>query len=138
MKFIFLNFCLPISNIQYYTSIIPASHKDMLTQKTECTVTEKKKILPGDFKYILKHHLIMTGCHFIADLFFNKFIFFCCSHSKNFGAFSSSQLVLSLKFSLGYPKSFLLQELHLLLKSYFQFLSQHDFCFSKVFFVLSE
>ena len=89
MKFIFLNFCMPISNIQYYTSIIPASHKDMLTQKTEFTVAEKKKILPGDFKYILKHHLIMTRCHFIADLFFNKFFFFCCSHSKNFGAFSS-------------------------------------------------
>ena len=33
----------------------------------------------------MKNHLIITGCHFIADSFFNKFIFFCCSHSKNFG-----------------------------------------------------
>ena len=67
---------MPITNIQYYTSIVPASHKDMHTQKTESAVAEKKKILPGDFKYTLKHYLIMTGCHFIADSFFNKFIFF--------------------------------------------------------------
>ena len=61
---------MPIFNIQYYTSIIPASHKDMNTQKPECVLAEKKNILPGDFKYVLKHHLIMIGCHFIVDLFF--------------------------------------------------------------------
>ena len=89
MNFIFLNFCMLITNIQYYTSIIPVSHKDMHTQETKCTAAEKKKILPSDFKYILKHHLVMTGYHFIADLFFNKFIFFCCSHSKKFSEFLS-------------------------------------------------
>ena len=33
---------MPIFNIQYYTSIIPASHKDMNTQKPECMLAEKK------------------------------------------------------------------------------------------------
>ena len=88
--FVFLNLGMPISNIHYYISIFPAPHKYMHTQKIACMVAEKKKILPCDFTYILnKHHLILTGCNFIADLFFNNFIFFCCSHSKNFGEFSS-------------------------------------------------
>ena len=77
----------PIYSITYRYLL---HHTNTYTQKkVECMVAEKKKILTGDFKYILKHHLIMSGCHFILDLFFNKFMFFCCSHSKNFGEFSS-------------------------------------------------
>ena len=109
MKLIFLNFDIPISNIQHYLPIIPAPYKYMHTEKINCMVTEKKKILPGDFKYVLKHYLTMTGCHFIADLFFNKFIFFAPPTAKTLVNFRQSQLVLFLELSLKYPESFLFQ-----------------------------
>ena len=88
----FLKFWHAISNIQYYVSIFPASYRKTSTQKIDCMVADKKqnlKILPGDFKYILKYHLFMTGCYFIADLFFSNFIFFCCSYSTISSPFSS-------------------------------------------------